>query len=719
MKLSKRNLTPQKSNSFLALVLVSVALSIIVLLLLSETAWAAGSLDKTESNSSHNDESKTTNMRDKTSLVLSLHRISKSKGSSIGSERERIAAPLALSTNVNIEVVGPIVRTTVTQTFKNPSAHWAEGIYTYPLPENAAIDQLTMHIGERIVEGKIHEKKQAKRIYQKAKSEGKRTVLLEKPRDNVFTTRVANIAPKANIRVEFSYQEVLDFRDHGYELRFPVVATPQYHGKTQQQDVLVHQAFDSPTQSRGNAVRFDVTLSPGMPVRTISSSSHQIKQQMLQEDTFRITAGSEMESNRDFILAWSYDTKPVSQIRLFTEHKGGAHYNMLMLLPPAPSAKINHRARELILVLDVSGSMSGESIRQTKSALDQSLTMLSPDDRFNLILFNSSAWSVFPNARLASPENIASARASLAHQKAENGTEMSSALSMALNTSSDVHEDGELLRQVVFITDGAVSSTDRLLAQIKASLNNSRLFTVGIGSAPNSYFMRRAAETGKGTFTYINQLSDVQAKMSALFAKLNHPALTDIEMSLDTNILDLSPRAMPDLYMNEATYLLFRSATQPSMLNINAVHGDTPATLQQPIKNSEQTSGISVEWARRKIMDLSQQASEMDSEGKALLRAQATQLALDHHQVSAYTSLVAVDTTPVRSGAELNSGNIPARLPKGWQRQGGSINSYQLAQTATNAPWLTRAGLIWLAIALCIWSLSLRFNKRTEASTNV
>lgn len=615
----------------------------------------------------------------------------------------QIESPLAVNTDVYIDIVGPIVRTRVVQQFMNPSQYWAEGLYRYPLPENAAVDQLSMYIGERIIEGQVHEKHKAKNIYTQAKRDGKRTVMLEAPKDNLFTTQVANIPPGESIKIEFVYQEVLALRDHGYALRFPIVATPRYYPRRadagmQQTHPDAKLSYRDANTPNGNPVYFHIILDTGMAIQTMHSTSHKLKREQVGPTRYKIEAGSGQESNRDFVLSWTYKAQENAQTRLFTEYSNDRYYNMLMLLPPAPDTQMNYRARELTLVLDVSGSMSGESIRQAKAAVNEALDQLQIEDQFNLIFFNDRSWSVFPQAKPANANNVARAKRALRNQSASGGTRMSEAFQLAL----PLPQTQEWLRQVVFITDGAVGNTDQLLAQIKRALGTSRLFIVGIGAAPNSYFMRRASEVGRGTYAYIGQLTQVEQKMVSLFEKINKPALTEIELLLDVSVDALLPTKIPDIYLNEMALLLFQSQSAPTELLIKGLQGDAPVYFQQALETEADVSGISVEWARRKIKDLQAQILETSTDRKAALIDELIAIALKHNQISRYTSLVAVDVTPIRAGATLAFEQIRSNLPKGWQLKQQGTQTLALAQTSNGLAWMTHVGLLWLLVALAL-----------------
>jgi len=240
----------------------------------------------------------------------------------------------------------------------------------------------------------------------------------------------------------------------------------------------------------------------------------------------------------------------------------GVSYGLLMVMPPQPQPTTGQkqgRDRELVLVLDVSGSMQGGSIRQARSAALQAISQLTINDSFNLIFFNNRSWRLFPAAVPANAQNIRLARSALINLQADGGTEMFPALEMALQAAPK----GEGLRQVVFVTDGAVSNEKRLFSLIRNRLGNSRLFTVGIGSAPNSYFMRKAAQAGRGTFTYVSRPNEVDQKMNALMLSLNSPVLTDLKLSMTAANLDILPAPLPDVYLGEPVYAYFKADRFP------------------------------------------------------------------------------------------------------------------------------------------------------------
>ena len=636
------------------------------------------------------------------------------------SHGEYLPAPL-LKTDVQMTISGLIVRATVRQQFKNDSAEWAEGIYVFPLPEHAAVDHLTMHIGERIVEGVIKERGEAKQMYEKAKSEGKQASLVEQERPNIFTTSVANIGPGDDITVEIQYQHTLHY-DHGqFRVRFPIVVGPRYipgiaNGETVQSfdghgwANNTNQVSDAsritppvldPKNGYINPVSLTVDLTPGFPLAHLESRYHDIQTQE-HDGRYTITlAADTVPDDRDFELRWQPAEGQAPSAALFSEEKEGKAYALFMVMPPAIAAVQAHRIpREVIFIIDTSGSMHGHSIEQAKAALQLAIARLSIDDCFNIIQFNSTMELLFTGAVPATQKNIAMATQYVSRLVAQGGTEMLPALQRALD-GKDQHSG---LRQVIFLTDGQVGNEHELFKTISTRLADSRLFTIGIGSAPNSHFMRKAAEFGRGTFTYIGNTTEVQEKMEALFRKVEQPALTDIAIDLPQGVhAELFPARIPDLYAGEPVVVSMKADTLPEHAILHGRFGQTPWQIDLTLSKGQQRDGVAVFWARAKIDSLmNAEIQGMDKEG---IRRSIIDVALHHHLVSRYTSLVAVDVTPTRpNDGDVKTHAMKTNLPHGQDYE----HIFGLPQTATNGQLQILLGLMCLVAALVVFGLSSR-----------
>jgi Ca-activated chloride channel family protein len=626
-----------------------------------------------------------------------------------------IPAP-TLKTDVQITVTGVIARTIVKQEFTNQGKDWAEGIYVFPLPETATVDHLRMVVGERIIEGQIKERGEAKKVYEQAKQEGKRASLIEQERPNIFTTSGANIAPRDRITIEIEYQETIRYDQGRFQLRFPMVVGPRYIPGT---PVLVEdqpqagQGFaldtdrvpdasrvtppvEDPAYGSINPVSLSVDLAPGFPLGTLESASHPIlivpepdgrRQVTLRQDT--------VPADRDFQLTWQPAPGQDPSASVFTQQQDGATYSFMMVMPPAGvGTKPVGLPRETIFIIDTSGSMSGTSIEQARAALLMALPRLTSRDTFNVIEFNSVVHALFTTPQSVTTATMRKAARFVDGLVANGGTEMLPALTLVLKAPVDEKR----IQQVIFLTDGQVGNETDLFELITQRLGPRRLFTIGIGSAPNSHFMRKASEFGRGTFTHIGNVNEVKDKMDALFRKLEHPVLTEIRLEGPGLAgAELFPSRIPDLYDGEPVVVAIKHSRLPDEVTIEGKEGSMPWKTILSLKQSIAREGLSVYWAREKIASLMDQ--ERHGQDDSTLRQAVLDVALPHHLVSKYSSLVAVDVTPVRpTDKNLIGHAMKTNLPDGQDYQA----IFGLPRTATNG----QLHILWgLALLTLTWLL--------------
>jgi Ca-activated chloride channel family protein len=465
-------------------------------------------------------------------------------------------------------------------------------------------------------------------------------------------------------------------------------------------------------------VSIRVELDAGGPLARIDSPYHRIS---LHGDGPRGNVveleGSVTPANRDFELAWTPAPGPEPRAAWFTEKRGEKTYGLLMLMPPEASGETRRVPREAVYVIDTSGSMSGTSIAQAKEALLLAIDGLSPGDRFNIIEFNSYARPLFKSgARPATPEHRAEARGWVRGLRAQGGTEMALALNLALNGG----ESGERVRQVVFLTDGQVGHEDELFRLVRSRLGDSRLFTVGIGSAPNSHFMTKAASLGRGTYTYIGKIEEVREKMASLFAKLESPVLKGVRIDWPEGAgAETWPSRIPDLYAGEPVVVTAALDRAEGQARVSALRGATPweetFLLDQPARGS----GLGVLWARDKVGSLEDALREGASAEET--QAKIIDLALTHHLVTKYTSLVAIERSPARPAhADLKTAAVPVNLPEGWSydavfgpQQADFALAGRLPQGATDSRFNLLAGALALLFATLLFRRS-GFLRRRE-----
>ena len=598
-----------------------------------------------------------------------------------------VKAPM-VSTDVKMKIAGPIIRTKLSQTFKNTSDQWVEGVYVFPLPENAAVDRLRIVVGGRFIQGQIKEKKQAKKIYETAKAQGKKASLVEQLRPNMFSASVANIGPHESVAIQIEYQDKSDIKHGVASLTFPMTVAPRFSPPSEiiklatadgkSLPVVLDPVLDrhlispplmnpkdEPTEYLRLPVSINIELDAGFDMASIDSPYHEISVNRIDADSANITlTNGEVPANRDFQLKWKAQRSAEPQRAVFKETIGETSYLMTMVSPPLPEAPIllKSHAREMLFIIDTSGSMGGTSIAQARRALKLGLEQLGPEDSFNITRF-SGDYSKFSDAPLpATEENIERALRYVDRLKANGGTMMRPALSNSFKTKPD----GERLRQIVFITDGAIGNETELFALIQDKLGDARMFPVGIGSAPNRFFMSRAAKFGRGTMVMIGKIDEVETQMTELFAALENPVLTNLQLSLKDKG-EAYPTRLPDLYDGEPVVSIVKLASRdvPKSLTITGEYSDTPYKGRMDLTSAIPAKGLSVLWARQKIADLEER--RFDRQSAAEIDAKILTTALDHHLVSRLTSLVAVDVTPSRDMSDpLQTLKVPTQLPAGW-----------------------------------------------------
>jgi Ca-activated chloride channel family protein len=614
-----------------------------------------------------------------------------------------------LETEVTVRVSGLIARTELRQRFHNPTSAWVEGVYVFPLPEGAAVDGLEMHVGDRVIEGRVKEREEAAEVYRQAVSEGRRASLVEQERPNLFTTSVANLGPDEEMQVVLHYQQELRYDSGRFALRLPLVAAPRYVPGPGGGGPRTVGALGPAGTGPINPVTVTVELDAGFAVDRLGSASHVLDvvraprrpgvETRRAYPVYEITlADGPAPADRDFVLEWAPAIGREPGAASFTEELGGDTYALLMVMPPAVRrSPAEAPPREAIFVIDTSGSMHGESMEQARAALRFALGRLRPQDRFNVVRFDSTATRLFDRGLPAGDQALHEAYDFVDGLQADGGTEMLPALELAF--------EGPALpgavRQVVFITDGAVGNEAELLEHVRRHAGESRLFTVGIGSAPNSHFMRGAAEEGRGTFTYVGRIEDVGPMMEELFTKLESPVLTGIEVDWGGGGAEVEtwPARLPDLYAGEPIVVAARlppgSAARAGEVVLSGRLDGRQWRVARSLAAGEPHPGVARLWARRKIGALTAPGNDERPFGER--RREVVELALRHHLVTPYTSLVAVDVTPARpAGEPMRSRRLPVSLPAGWSAE-HAVGT--LPQGGTASRLLLLAGLALLLLA--------------------
>ncbi|MEJ2385112.1 MAG: VIT domain-containing protein [Xanthomonadales bacterium] len=616
-------------------------------------------------------------------------------GIEFGDETAALRA-VALNTAIDVEVTGLLARVTVTQVFRNTGPDWAEARYRFPLPEGAAVDRLLIEAGGRLLEGEIREKTDARRTYQQARDAGRVASLVEQQRANQFQTRLANIAAGEEIRVSIGFLARVDFSDGAYGLDVPLTFTPRFTPADRGTGRL-HWFLDT-ADSDGGFLQLEVRLNTGLQLARIESGYHDIDILPTPEG-YRITlVDPDTRSDRVFTLRWTPEFGTAPEAVVTTWDGADATYALAMLTPPLAAA-LAPQPREVVFVIDTSGSMAGASLEQAVAALRQGLGFLDETDWFNLIAFDSEARLLFAESLPATPLNRDRAERFLAGLEADGGTEMQPALDLAMGLPPS-----DPLRQIVFITDGSVGNERDLLLRIGERLNDSRLFTVSIGAAPNAWFMRKAAVVGRGSHTHIGRADEVAPRMAALWARIEHPALQNvcIDWGMDA---EFYPEIIPDLYAGEPLWLYARLPRAPREVLVCGELDGRPWETAARVATTAGSDAIATLWARHKIEAL--EDGRLFGADADAVRHDVLDIALEFGLLTRYTALVAVDRTPARpADAALVTREVPNLLPAG----GTFVSGF--SQTA--AGWKTQLGLSALSLLVAFGMLLNRVPGRSR-----
>jgi len=608
--------------------------------------------------------------------------------------KPKLTCPLK-HTDVKAEISGFISRVVVTQQFENPFPEKIEAVYTFPLPQHAAVDDMTMIVGERTVRGKIMPREEAQAVYDAAKSSGKVASLLDQERPNIFTQSVANILPGEQVKITISYVETLSYVNGAYEFVFPMVVGPRYipgSPKPESQgNGFAPDTKQVPDASRitpksapagmrsGHDISLEVALDAGLIIDNIDSKTHPTDIQRPDAHSARLRLkDSETIPNKDFILRYDVAGQAI-QDALLTHRSDKGGFFTLILQPPDRVTAQDVTPKELVFVLDTSGSMQGFPIEKAKETMNLALDNLYPSDTFNLITFAGDTRILFQKPVPATRANLNKAQAFLRASTGEGGTEMMTAIKAALEPSDD---DKSHVRIVCFMTDGYVGNDMEIISEIQKH-QNARVFSFGIGSSVNRYLLDKMAEAGRGEVEYVGLDDDGSAAARRFHERVRNPLLTDI--SIDWNnlpVADVYPQRIPDLFGAKPVVLKGRytAAGRGTIRLKGKMAGgdfvrDIPVEFPETMASHDVLASL---WARARVDDLmgqdlsGAQAGNMRQE----LKDTITQLGIEYRLMTQFTSFVAVEEMVVTDGGKPRRIDVPVEVPKGVKGDADSSESF-------------------------------------------
>ena len=590
-------------------------------------------------------------------------------------EEQQIPLPLK-HTDVKGQISGYIATVDVTQQFHNPYDEKIEAVYVFPLPQNAAINEFIMTIGERRIRGIIRERKEAEEIYRQAKSQGHVASLLTQERPNIFTQKVANIEPGKEIDVNIKYFNTLAYMDGWYEFVFPMVVGPRFNppgctdgvgaiarGKTGISGQKTEVQYLKPVERSGHDISLAVDIDAGVAIEEVACTSHVIAKTFTAPEKLAVKLSSlDSIPNKDFVLRYKVAGKTVKSA-LVTHHDKRGGFFTLMLYPPDNLSYLKRAPMEMIFVLDCSGSMSGRPIAKAKQAITRALKKLQPNDTFQIIRFSNNASQLGPNPVPATPENIRKGLEYVELLHGSGGTMMIEGIKAAL----DFAHDPQRFRLVSFMTDGYIGNEAEILAAIHQSLGASRIFSFGVGTSVNRYLLDRMAKLGKGAVAYIGLDDSAGEIVDKFYDRISHPALTDVEIDWgNMQVTDMYPGRIPDLFVGRPVILTGRfKGSGSTTIHVKGNVGDMTQdiAIAADLGNSAAThSGIACVWARKKIETL---GTLVTYDTNPDLTGEIKQVALEYGLMSAYTAFIAVDSSRKTTGDHGVTVKVPIPIPDG------------------------------------------------------
>lgn len=569
------------------------------------------------------------------------------------------SAPATLRhTDVKASVVGAISTVQVTQQFTNPYAAKIEAVYVFPLPQDSAVNDFVMTIGDRTIRGVIRDKEEAQQIYTAARAQGYTASLLSQDRPNIFVQSVANIEPGKSVDVTIRYFGSLQYSDGAFEFVFPMVVAPRYNPATHSRasSAPPSQPEYLPTEQRsGTDVTLSVDIEAGMPIGKISSISHVITTDRTGPTSARVKL-SELDAipNKDFVLRYELAQNTLESGVIATRDEHGGTF-ALLIVPPNDQSALRRSPVELVFVLDASGSMNGIPIEQAKQAIERGMKRLEPGDTFQIVNFSNDSSALGAMPLDATPANIRRGQEYLSKIQSEGGTEML----RGLRASLDFPHDPRRLRFVVFLTDGQIGNEADILYATQDKIRGSRIFSIGVGSSPNRFLMDSMARMGRGFSEYLSDTDSAAAVMDAFFDRISHPALTDISIGGGAAI---TPARIPDIFAGRPVMVFGRFEGEvPSTMYISGRVGDRTMRLEAPVTlapDALSRAALTPMWARTRIQEIAEQ-SVWDSKTDAYSAIRS--LALTHGLVSSATSFIAVDASR-RTDGEFGV-TVPVQVP--------------------------------------------------------
>jgi len=592
-------------------------------------------------------------------------------------EDEEVPLPLK-HTAVRARIHAYVASVQVEQQYHNPYSEKIEVVYVFPLPQDAAVSEFVMKIGDRTIRGIIREREEAEQIYEEARSHGYVASLLTQERPNVFTQKVANIEPGRDIDVELTYYNTLPYRDGSYAFTFPTVVGPRFNppGSTDGVGAVGHGdrgasgqgtevQYLKPGEKSGHDLSLTIDLEAGVTIEDVDSPTHDVKVERVSASRRKVSlAEGATVPDRDFVLRYEVAGEQIKSAFLVHEDERGGFFTFV-LTPPSDLDRFERAPVEHVFVLDCSGSMSGGPLRTAKHAVERVLDKLDSRDTFQIIRFSSDSSALGPAPIRATERNKRKGLKYLKRLSSGGGTMMIEGIRAALDFP---HEEGRV-RIVTFMTDGYIGNEPEILAAIHDKLGRSRIFSFGVGSSPNRYLLERMAKIGQGAVAYVGEgdRRDDRKAVDAFYDRISHPALSDIDVDWGGMRVDqVFPSRIPDLWSGRPVVVTGRIRGQVGHgIEISGRVGGEIRSFDVPVHTDGERKrpALAQVWARMKIMDLADRS--LWSADRAELTDRIRSLALEYSLMSKFTAFVAVDSSRRTEGEAGYTVAQPVPVPHG------------------------------------------------------
>ncbi len=608
-------------------------------------------------------------------------------------------------TDVKVDIAGYVAGVNVTQEFTNPSTTPVEAVYTFPLSEDAAVDQMTMRIGSRVIRGQIKKREEAREIYEAAKSRGQAAALLDQERPNIFTQSVANIMPGDKIQITIHYVNLLKYEAGRYEFVFPMVVGPRFiagHSQpgvrgadTGQKSVEGDPGIQSvvtdgskitpPITPKGTRAGHDISLSvnldAGLPLTDVRSQLHEVDIRRSGQTRCAIKLRDQDSiPNRDFILRYTAAGSEITEgilahsslagiagTAIPTSHPGG--YFTLIIQPPLVPKQEEISPKEMVFVIDQTGSQSGAPIAKAKETMAYCIKNLNPGDTFQLIGFNTNVYPCFQGPVQPTQQNIQKALDYLKPIEGNGGTDILKAADYALK----MPDDPGRLRIVCYMTDGYVGNDMQIIDYIRKNRGRARMFPFGVGNSVNRFLIEGMAREGRGAPDYVDLGANGEAIATKFYKRISSPLLLDPKIDWEgMPVADVYPKHIPDVF-TAGPIIIKGRYTHPGdgFITLSGMLRGKPwmrkIHVNFPMASQPGSDVIRTLWAREKIEDLQGQDWYGIQAGKTdpKIQAEIESTALEYGLMSQFTSFVAVEERVINAGGKQRTIDVPVEMPEG------------------------------------------------------